>query len=232
MGPLPAARFFLVFCCTLIASFALSAPPAAAQFSRTRVTSDAASPSVALERTGLTVSAATPGEYVIVFGFERRMNLGSIEARNLVMARASDSAGVARFDFDRPIAATTVLAVVDYATGRYTIATPEGFAVRLRQLPAAAWRGRPDDDFDFVDLDSRWIEALCVRPGKAAWHVFATDGAGLDADRRVDNRMSLGAAQMTPLLGDLASPAKFRPHDIVIIIDPYAMDVVAAEVNR
>lgn len=228
---MPMLRIFVVLCCSAVALTA-AAQRAAAAGVPSRHSSDAAAPAVALEPSSLTVTAATPGEYVVVLGFQSRTIMGSLDVVSAVMARPADSAGVARFDFDTPVPQRSIFAVVDYATGRYTVATPNGFPLRLRQLRPNAWRGNPNDDFDLLDVESRWVETLCVRPGTGVWHFFATDGAGLDADRRVDDRMSVPAERMNVVLGDVVSPGKFRPRDVVIVIDPHVMDVIATEVTR
>jgi len=204
----------LVFLCRA----GVAAPPAEAP------------PVVSFEGSAVIVTAIVPGETAILYGIAHDPEPYGITTRNIIHAETAGSDGRARFAFDRPLPAHTVLAAVDASTGRYAIASPGNPAPPVHTLPADAFKKRQDPEYELLDVTTTWLELLCVRPGKGAWYQFATDGALLDLDGRSNGRMLVESGALQRVLGPDDSPKKFKRHDVIVIIDPRTLTVFATEV--
>jgi len=197
------------------------------------VKTDAAttSPAIAFSARSVTVTDVTPVSKVILFGILRDPVPYAVSAHNFTLAQASDASGSVTFDLNADIAGPAIFAAVDYDSGRYALAASAGQTPRIITLPKNALK-KKDEEYQFLELETRWLEGLCVRPKKGAWSIFVTDGARLDHDGDTDGMVLIDAAEMHSLVGEEVSPRKFRPHDVVIVIDPRRMDVIATEVNE
>ena len=189
---------------------------------------DAPPPVVELGPKSVRVSSATAGGRVVLFGIARRATSGDFAAQNFAGVRKADEHGVVVFNLPVEIDTAAVFAVIDYETGRYSVAGPTGSA-HFAALPHDFFKRR-DGEYDRLDVDTHWVEAICVRPKKGAWRMFLLDGAGADRDGKNDGRTMFDAESMTRLAGEDASPKKFRRGDVVILIDPRHLLVRGTEV--
>jgi hypothetical protein len=171
----------------------------------------------------------TPRANVILFAVDREAVPYDVSVRNHTMVQRADEEGTTRFELKKPLSDWAIVAVVDGTSGRYAIESPAPAPLRLRELPPGFLK-KSAGDYMFADLDLTWVEAICVRPGRGAWQTFVTDGAGFDADGLSDGRTVVDAKQMRRLAGEDQSALRFNPRDVVIVIDPRSMSVMATEV--
>ncbi|HYH07748.1 MAG TPA: hypothetical protein VEK11_11895 [Thermoanaerobaculia bacterium] len=195
-----------------------------------RVRSGDTAPTVVLESTQVLANGVTPASPVILYGIVRNTAPGAVMMRRLTIVNDADASGAVRFTLPYASTETTIFAVVDYATGRYTIVTPEVFPLEIRELTPSMLR-RKGGDYDALDVDARWLQALLVRPGSGAWQIFATDGSALDRDKQSDGRTMLDGLAMTKIAGSGVAE-RIRHKDVLIVIEPETMRVLATEVPK
>jgi len=138
---------------------------------------------------------------------------------------------VARFSFGSPPPQSSVYAAIDYETGAYAIATPDGFPLRLANFPIGALR-KVDDAYTLFGLDRSGLEMLCVRPKKGAWRVFVTDCASNDRDGHCDGKLTVAAAALKPVMPTKDEMTSFKEHDVVVVIDLQRLDIMVSEVGK
>jgi len=185
-------------------------------------------PEIVIDGSVVRVSRATPGERVVLYGISRETGSGNFVGRNYTIVRRAAADGIMTVDLKEPVPPDTVFAAVDYESGRHAMASPQG-GVPYVVLPPESFRKR-DGEYEFLDVETRWLEVLCVRPRKGAWQGFLTDGAGHDGDGRRNGRTLLDPAHMELIVGDDATPKKFRRGDVVIVIDPRRLRIRGTEV--
>jgi hypothetical protein len=222
------------YVCALYTVFTLILPVVAhAAEARTvsRHASSPASPVVSVASRTVSVASVTAGEPVILFAIIREPAGDARSAHNFIIVTKADTSGAAQFELGSDIHPSSVIAIVDYDSGAYTLASPDGQPLRVRTFPPSALK-KQNDEYRLLDVETRWLEALCVRPRKGAWYLFVTDGARLDRDGDSDGQLLVESASMKQLLGDDPSPKSFKGHDVVILINPLRMDVMATEVPQ
>jgi hypothetical protein len=62
--------------------------------------------------------------------------------------------------------------------------------------------------------------------------VFLTDCSRRDRDGTCDGKLAVDASALEPLVSDKDDLKDFKQHDVVIMIDPMEMDVMASEVGK
>lgn len=194
-----------------------------------RHASHPAAPVLTFVSGAIAVSGLTPRANVILFAVDREAVPYDVSVRNHTMVQRADEDGATRFELKKPLSDWAIVAVVDGTSGRYAIESPAPVPLRLRVFPSGFLK-KKDADYMFADLDLTWVEAICVRPGRGAWQMFVVDGAGFDADGLSDGRTVVDAQQMKRLAGEDESPLRFHRRDVVIVIDPRSMSVMATEV--
>jgi hypothetical protein len=188
-------------------------------------------PLIAFEEKALRVSNLTPGGAVVLFVVSREATGYSTRTVELTQIHTSDASGIARIELKKPLALRSIVAVVDYETGSYAVVAPPGAPLRFTELPRSLLKKQNQDEFEQLAVGTDWIEALCVRPRKGVWRSMLVDGGAPDRDGSVDGGVLFNAAQMRRVYGSDESPSKFRPHDVLIIIDPKRVEVMGTEVK-
>ncbi|HYK02283.1 MAG TPA: hypothetical protein VE974_11040 [Thermoanaerobaculia bacterium] len=188
-------------------------------------------PAIAFEQGAVVITGITPGAQVIVFGIVREARNYTMRTMNVSVTLQSDERGEARLDLQRPVAATSIYAAVDYSSGDFVVASPPGTPLHVRPAQALRMKRNSGQEFDAFDFDAQWVEAIWVRPDQGAWKVSLMDGSGMDGNVAFGT-VQPGAALMRPVSGESAPPVAFRPHDVLIAVDPYLMDVAATAVHE
>ncbi len=195
---------------------------------------DPVTPSIVFEQNAVVVTDVTPNAQVIIFGIEREVRGFGWHTANVSVASQSDASGVARLDLQRAISSSSIYAAVDFVTGQYAIASPQGQPPKAVPIGAFRMNDTVADEvkrYETFDFDRQWVQAICVRPGEGAWRVSLMDDSSGDSSP-LRGTMQMAAPQMQAIAGEASSPVKFRPHDILIAIDPYEMDVIALAVSE
>ena len=152
----------------------------------------------------------------------------TIDATRII---AVDSSGTARVEMRRQVPASTIVAAVDLETGVYSLAVPPGYRLRRLALPPNALR-KKDDVFAQLGVNQGRINMLLVRPGKGAWRIATNDGSLRDDDRKANGSVSVNASALEPLDAKYGELKKFQNRDVMVIIDPNTMTIIATEVTE
>ncbi|MDP9122189.1 MAG: hypothetical protein M3O15_12640 [Acidobacteriota bacterium] len=158
----------------LLLSILLLLPPALA------AATTPSSPSITFENAAAVASGFPAGGQVAWFSMARELQeyAATLVRRQDVLT--ADSAGMSRFQLDRPVAGQSVWVAVDMTSGAYAVATPTGFPLRQIPLPVGAWKPQAGGAADQVQDTREYLEALLVRPGQGVWGI--TVGAGGKSD--------------------------------------------------
>ena len=208
------ARWAMPLVCALIA-----APASAAPF---RVT---------LESDAVVVSGLTANGKAALLGVTREIGEDDYPTvkRHLEVLADEDGDGTIRY----PVAPAdrSVWAVVDLTSGDHDSISPQKFGERR-----VNWRGRGlerrSDGRDAVEDRRTLLELLVVRPQKGAWALRVRDGQETDGDGRIDGRLEGVLDEMKPLGDAPAPPSVFEKDDVVLALDPSAMEITVVKVPK
>lgn len=208
------ARWAMPFVCALIA-----VPVSAAPF---RIT---------LEADAVVISGVTAKGNAALLGVTREIGVDDYPTvkRHLEVLADEDGDGTIRYPVAVP--QRSVWAVVDMASGDHHSVAPQAFGERR-----VNWRGRGlerrSDGRDAVEDRRTLLELLVVRPGAGAWALRVRDGQETDGDGRIDGRLEGVLADMQPLAGSPEPPAVLQKDDVVLALDPSAMEITLVKVPR
>lgn len=190
----------------------------------------AAVPVVTFEETAVVASGLAPAARVAWFSVAREPGdyVGRIVRREAVMTD-DDGDGAVRLELDASLPPVSVWFVVDLADGGLTVAVPDGAPFRervfdpglLRQEIAGVVRGLRDERL--------YLLAFLARPGAGAWTVALGDGGHHDDDRTPDGFVQAAFAAMEPVDGSLIPPEALAAGDVVVLVDPNALDFAAVQ---
>lgn len=132
----------------------------------------------------------------------------------------ADAEGKAVLAVPYGVPPVSVWCVVDGGTGTVGVASPSD----------SAWprsfgeESRPINEADGktvgVDLPSREITVLFVRPGVGAWHRLVFDGGSGDQDAAANTRISLAFSDLEAVGTEGKAPTHGQPLDSVLSVDP------------
>jgi hypothetical protein len=184
----------------------------------------------ALEAGAVVISGATPNGQVVVFGVTREVGEDDFHTvrRHLAVLTDDDGDGTVRYAVEEGVPLRSLWSAADLASGDYATAAPEGYELRK-----ADWKGdglKRLGGKDTLEDRRSLLELLVVRAGEGAWAKQVTDGGESDADGLVDGRLEGVLDQMTPLASSPPSPSVFLENDLVLAIDPDAMEIILVKV--
>jgi hypothetical protein len=180
-----------------------------------------------IDRNIVTATGLTPGgAYAVIVSW--RMRAAIIETWR---AGTADDAGVASTGFPLEAPPGGLIAVVDVATGRMHVSVGDGSFFERVGLPEA--RFRRNDERDVEEVASPQVRAMTVvaRAGEGVWVQRGFDGAGGDADGRVDGRIRTEPAGMTPIGDSGPPPQKIKRRDKVLVVDLMSGTFASTEVE-
>lgn len=186
---------------------------------------------VTLEADAVLVSGMTPKGEVVLLGVTRQIGADDFPEvrRHLEVLADDDGDGVIRYPVEEGIPLRSVWAVADLTSGDHDAAAPERFGLRR-----VTWRGRGvqrrNDGKDAVEDQRTILELLVVRPQAGAWALRVRDGHDSDADGSIDGRLQGVLDQMEPLAASPQPPSVFQRDDLVLALDPAAMEVTLIKV--
>jgi hypothetical protein len=191
----------------------------------------AASFRATLESNAVTASGMTPKGRVVLFGVTREIGEDDFPTvrRHLTVLTDEDGDGVVRYPLEQGVPLRSVWAVADLASGDFDAAAPEGFGLRR-----VNWRGRGlerrQDGKDAVEDRRSLVELLVVRPQAGAWSLRVGDGGESDGDGAIDGRLQGILDRMQPLADSPPAPSEFLQDDLVLALDPSAMEITLVKV--
>ena len=184
-----------------------------------------------IDPSGVTVSGVTAHGRAVVFGITREVDPDDVTTirRHLDVLSDDDGDGVVTESLGAAVPLRSMWVAVDLASGELDAAAPAGF--RLRRV---GFRGRGldhrADGRDQVEEAQPYAEVLVVRPGVGVWSLRLGDGGPGDADGRADGRIAAALDALQPLAGSPAPPSRFAPGDVVLLLDPRAMEMAIVQV--
>jgi hypothetical protein len=158
-------------------------------------------------------------------GIDPEDDVVSIHRQAEVLAD-DDGDGSVTLDLGRSVPQHSMWIAVDLTSGSAAFAAPPWF--RLRNV---AWRGHGamhGPSRDVIEDNRPYAEVFVVRPGVGAWTSRVGDGGPTDADGVPNGKLQAALDAMTPLPGSPAAPAQFQPSDVVILMDPNALEFTVA----
>jgi hypothetical protein len=146
-------------------------------------------------------------------------------------AGTADAAGTVSAKF--PLAAPEggLIAVIDVESGRLQVSVGDGSFFERVDLPSARLKRNEQRDVD--EVTSPQIQAMTVlaRAKAGVWVQRGFDGGGGDADGRVDGRIGIDPAAMTPIGDSGPPPKKIKQHDTVLVVDLMSGTYASTEVE-
>lgn len=189
---------------------------------------------ITLEKNAVTASGVMPQGRVVLLGVTREIGEDDfpVVRRHLEVLADEDGDGTVRLPLEQGVPLRSLWAVADLASGDFDAAAPADFGLRR-----VNWRGngpeRRRDGKDAVEDRRSLVELLVVRPQAGAWALRVGDGSESDGDGVIDGRLQGVLGQMKPLAGSPPPPSEFEKGDLVVALDPSAMEITLVKVpNR
>lgn len=143
----------------------------------------------------------------------------------------ADEVGEAAIELGSDVAPASVWIVVDLDEGGHTVASPPGTS--FRDIGGDEWSGAagPDGVIDHLVHARPYLEIFLARPRVGAWVMAAGDGAAGDDDGEQDGTLVTIFATMQPLGASPPAPVELQAGDVLIVIDPRALEYYAVSVQ-
>jgi hypothetical protein len=193
----------------------------------------AAAVQINLEPDAVTTSGLRPHGRIVLLGVTREIAPDDFPTvrRHLEVLVDEDGDGTIRYPVKQGVPLRSLWAVADLESGSFDTAAPEAFGLRR-----VDWRGRGlerrHDGKDAVEDRRTMLELLVVRPQVGAWALRVSDGGGTDGDGAIDGRLQGILDEMRPLAESPAAPAAFEGDDLVLALDPTAMEITLVKVPK
>lgn len=190
-------------------------------------------PAVRIEKRAIVVEGVKPGRELLLFGVWHQPIPHSTHIRRWDKVAADDDRdGIVTFTFDSDIPFRSVWAVVDLHGDEYVVAGPEGFDLRSRPLPGSALK-KNGEDVEAIELEAYSTNVLVVRGGAGAWLLNSRQGDPATDDLPDDgNVIRIDPGKLKPVTGNAPPPKVLTPGDLILVIEPYELDLHFARVGR
>lgn len=189
-----------------------------------------ANPALSFEERAVVVSGLPPLGRVAWFSVARELeeDWATIVRREEVEDDA-DGDGVVRLELGRAVPLQSVWVAIDLTRGAYAVAAPEGFALRVAELPLP---GHGGEGPDYLEIDRSDVEVFVARPGAGAWGTSAGDGGAGDDGSPRDHRITTYLPGLRGVQDNGAALERLRPRDLVIVVDPNRLDVAVGRMTE
>jgi hypothetical protein len=145
-------------------------------------------------------------------------------------ASTADDTGAVSSAFPLEAPPGGLTAVIDVATGRLQVSLGDGSFFQRVDLPSDTFKRNEQRDVEEVGSPQVRAMTVVVRAGAGVWAQRGFDGAGGDADGRVDGRIQTNPASMMPIDESGAALKKIKQHDAVLVVDLSAGTYASTEV--
>jgi len=186
---------------------------------------------VTLENDAVVISGVPLQGQVVLLGVTREIGNDDFPVirRHLKTLSDDDNDGVIRYPIEGGVPLRSLWAAADLKSGDYDSAAPERFGIRR-----VNWRGRGlgrrNDGRDSVEDRRSLLELLVVRPQAGAWASRISDGDESDSDGAINGRLEGILDEMKPISGTSPPPSGLQKDDLVVAIDPYALEITLIKV--
>jgi hypothetical protein len=187
-------------------------------------------PRIAFEESAVVATGLAPGEKVVWFAVEDRVDLADFSRTVVEHYDLGDAAadGSVRLALKSPPEKRSFWVAAGLKSGAFALATPEGFAPRRPGRPSRLGVGAGSAADEILD-ERLWIIGIVVRAGDGegagAWRFRVGDGRENDADGVPNGLAHLPLDSLHPLPGSPAPPAKVKGDDLWFIADPRRMEI-------
>ena len=189
-------------------------------------------PRIAFEESAVVATGLTPGEKVVWFGVEDRVDTADFSRTVVEHYDVGDAAadGSARLALKSPPEKRSFWVAAGLKSGAFALAAPapEDFAPRRPGKPSHLGRGAGAAADEILD-ERRWIIGIVIRKGEGegtgAWRFVLGDGRWNDEDGMRNGQAHLPLDRLQPLPGNPPPPAKAQDGDLWFIADPRQMEI-------
>jgi hypothetical protein len=179
----------------------------------------------------ISVSGITPyGKVVVLEILQLPQTRGRVISRREFLATDTDGSGTVRIDAGYA-AKVAIWCAVDLTSGLYYTTTSPGYEVRRIDLPGRGVKRGISGQLPRVAAGHECLEGLVVRPAVGAWRFTVGDGGQSDADGSLNGRVEYDIEQMSPIGNSPPAPKQLLPHDTLILIDPFTMELFTSAVT-
>jgi hypothetical protein len=190
----------------------------------------AATPVITFEEAAVVASGLEPASRVAWFSVAREPGeyVSRIVRREAVLAD-DDGDGTVRLELDAPVSEGSVWFAVDLADGALTVASPTGEPFRERVFDSRVLRQEAPGVVRGLREGRLYLLAFLARPDVGAWTVSLGDGGDHDDDGTLDGFVQAAFASMESVDDALTPPEALATGDVVILVDPNAMEFAAVQ---
>ena len=187
-----------------------------------------AEPTITFDASAVVASGITPNGQVAWFSiaWDRWQGMNRVTRRDRIDTDAGT--GEVTFDLDGPVPVNSIWVAVDLSTGTYSAARPGDPQLKIDALPGAWLEKGAGGAVDALQADRDFLEILVARPGVGAWGESVGHGGASDLGGGADGVTRAGLGAMRPIGRTASAPSKATPGDVVVLIDPNAMQCFAA----
>ena len=185
-----------------------------------------ASPELEFTSGTVTASGITPAGCTVLFGVaHERVPWMRRLVTHVKPQVDADGTGEVTFAPGAGVPETSVWTAVDIENGAFSAGAPVGFELVESEVD---WRTMTEKPGSLIDQRQN-LELVVIRPGIAAWHGRAFDGAvgddGVAEDGAIEVRLD-GLERIWPHQGGRTAPVLdgFESGDVVVGIDPVLLD--------
>lgn len=180
---------------------------------------DVEAPAVQIEEKQVIASGVPAGSRVAFFSVGLGSDGYTSSVRRIAQVLPDDDRdGRVLLDVPGGVAWRSVWVVVDVGSGRYTIATPEGYATKIENRGKRFGRSRGVDVDQLINAGG-YADVLYIHPDGGVWLVRAEDGGAHDLDGGENGMTSVSLGDFQSLGTAAERPDGFTPGGVLITID-------------
>lgn len=193
---------------------------------------DPTTPTVRFEARSVAVTGLTPAASVAWTSVSREPQGYStlVASRSGVMT--ADALGEATIELESEVAPASVWVVVDLAAGGFAVAAPQGTSFREIAFDGRSVVANPEGKLNRLVHTRPYVELFLARPSVGAWVMTAGEGAAGDDDGEQDGSLRTRLESMEPLAASPPPPDGLAAGDVLVMVDPRALEYYAVELRR
>jgi hypothetical protein len=189
-------------------------------------------PVATFEEGVVNVSGLTAGGQVIWYSIAREPQgfTTRIVRRHGVETASMDS--VVSIKVDEGVPPYSVWLVLDSETGAFSLAAPEETSFREIAYPGQSLVRSPQGRLNRLVHTRPYVELFVARPKVGAWRLAAGEGAAGDEDGMVNGSLRAALETMEPVAQSPPAPEELVAGDVVMVVDPRALEYAAVRLVR
>ena len=192
----------------------------------------AAKSTVIFDAGRVALTGLTPSGSVAWYSVSREpQGYSTLVARRSGMEIA-DALGEATIELEGDVAPASVWIVVDLASGGLAVAAPRGTSFREIGFDAKSVAAGPAGKLDRLVHARPYLELFWARPRVGAWEMAAGEGAAGDDDGERDGWLRTALTSMEPLETSPPPPDELQAGDVLVMVDPRALEYHAVVFQR